>query len=182
MASKTSRSSMEPRSPQTHPQPTPAASREVDRALRLLRAKIHEQGFTQLRVQEALSWGRTYISQLLRKQKSLRYDQILQILEIVEIEPADFFAELFDLEKPDRSIHPGASGLGNVSVAGLPYDETYPRRPAHLAGSALDPGPEQDLRSTVLALVQLLVKKRLVDPDEMLGSVGLGAVLDDSAP
>ena len=63
-----------------------AVEKEVDRVLNLLRAKIHERGYTQLKVQRALGWGRTYISQLFRKQKSLRFDQILQILEVVEID------------------------------------------------------------------------------------------------
>ena len=36
--------------------------RELDRVLTLLRNKIRERGFTQLEVQEALGWGRSYIS------------------------------------------------------------------------------------------------------------------------
>ncbi len=68
---------------------------EIDRVLTLLRNKIRERGFTQLEVQEALSWGRSYISQLLTKQKSTRYEQILLILDVIGVEPRDFFADLF---------------------------------------------------------------------------------------
>ncbi|MEM7350948.1 MAG: helix-turn-helix transcriptional regulator [Acidobacteriota bacterium] len=68
---------------------------EVERYLTLLRNKIRERGFTQLEVQEALGWGRSYISQLLTRQKNLRVEQILLILNVIGIEPADFFAEFY---------------------------------------------------------------------------------------
>ena len=58
---------------------------EVNRVLTLLRNKIRERGFTQLQVQEALSWGRSYISQLLTKQKSLRVEQVLLILNVIGV-------------------------------------------------------------------------------------------------
>lgn len=69
--------------------------REVDRYLTLLRNKIRERGFTQLEVQESLGWGRSYISQLLTKQKTLRLEQMLSILSVIGIEPRDFFAQLY---------------------------------------------------------------------------------------
>ena len=76
--------------------------REVDRYLTLLRNKIREKGFTQLEVQEALGWGRSYISQLLTKQKTLRLEQVLLILNVIGIEPRAFFGELYgaDLRQP----------------------------------------------------------------------------------
>ncbi len=73
------------------------AERELDRILHLLRRKIRGRGFTQLEVQETLGWGRSYISQLLKKQKSLRVDHVLDILRILDVEPAVFFAELYAL-------------------------------------------------------------------------------------
>ena len=54
--------------------------REVDRYLTLLGNLIRRQGYTQLEVQEALGWGRSYISQLLTRQKGLRVEQVLLIL------------------------------------------------------------------------------------------------------
>lgn len=69
--------------------------REVDRYLTLIRNKIHERGYTQLQVQEALGWGRSYISQLLTKQKALRIEQVLFILGVLGIDPAEFFGELY---------------------------------------------------------------------------------------
>ena len=78
-----------------------STERELDRYLTLLRNKIREKGFTQLEVQEALGWGRSYISQLLTKQKTLRIEQVLLILNVIGIEPGEFFGELYgaDLRK-----------------------------------------------------------------------------------
>ena len=68
---------------------------EVNRYLTLIRNKIRERGFTQLEVQDALGWGRSYISQLLTKQKNLRVEQVLLILSVIGIDPTDFFGELY---------------------------------------------------------------------------------------
>lgn len=77
----------------------------VERILRLLRSKMQEVGMSQLDVQETLDWGRTYISQLFRKQKALRVDQVLKILETIGVEPKDFFAELFGIP-PEANVGP----------------------------------------------------------------------------
>ena len=69
--------------------------RELDRYLTLLRDKISQRNFTQLEVQEVLGWGRSYISQLLTKQKSLRLEQVLAILQVIDVDPSEFFAELY---------------------------------------------------------------------------------------
>ncbi len=69
--------------------------RDLDRILTGLRNAIRERGFTQLEVQEVLGWGRSYISQLLTKQKTLRIDQIVMILNVIEVKPRDFWAEIY---------------------------------------------------------------------------------------
>lgn len=137
---------LEPPPRRPHPKPGPEVRGDIERVLRLLRSQIHERGFTQLRVQDALGWGRTYISQLLRQQKSLRLDQVLQILQVIEIEPADFFYRLF-----------GASAR-QVAAEG----EEAP------AGPEL--GLEDELRRLLrltLALAQLLEAKGLVQRGEL---------------
>ncbi len=118
---------------------------EVERYLTLLRNKIREKGFTQLQVQEALSWGRSYISQLLTKQKSLRVEQVLLILDVIGIDPADFFAELY--------YYPGSSGwraAGGYEQAGHPLAESF-----------------KEMRSMVRGLVWLLIDKEMIDADEL---------------
>ncbi len=88
--------------------------RELDRYLNLLRSRIRERGFTQVEVQEALGWGRSYISQLMTKSKALRVEQVLMILNVIGVEPAEFFAELYppgsrdawSREPASRSLEP----------------------------------------------------------------------------
>ncbi len=83
-----------------------AIERDLDRWLTLLREKIRERGFTQLEIQEALGWGKSYISQLFRRQKPLRAEQTLLILSVIGVEPGEFFAELFSYSRvyvPARS-------------------------------------------------------------------------------
>lgn len=82
--------------------------RDIDRILARLRDVIREQGYTQLEVQEALGWGRSYISQLVTKQKSLRVDQVLMILKVVNADPGELFGEVFQFgdSAPGRRAAP----------------------------------------------------------------------------
>ena len=147
--------------------------RELDRVLTLLRNKIRERGFTQLEVQEALGWGRSYISQLLTKQKSLRIEQVLLILNVIGVDPGDFFSELYQF--------PTASGA----------DGRYGYRQAQ-RGDAFDPGgggadPElkrsfDELQLLIRGLVRLLSSKGLVQANELSVAVNAAkgdTVLDD---
>ncbi len=125
---------------------------ELDRYLTLLRNKIRERGFTQMEVQEALSWGRSYISQLLTKQKNLRVDQVLMILNVIGVEPAAFFAEIYDLPGPDAGW------------------------PEKAARSSIGPGAPlaQDLekfKRLLNGLVGLLVDKKIVAPSDLRAAV-----------
>ncbi len=118
--------------------------REVDRVLTLLRNKIRERGFSQLDVQEVLGWGRSYISQLLTRQKSLRFEQVLLILSVIGIEPAEFFGELYATapgDRADRYPPPGA-------------DETIVR-----------------LRRQLSCLVDLLLEKELITAEDLSATV-----------
>ncbi len=118
---------------------------EVDRFLTLLRNKIRERGFTQLEVQEALGWGRSYISQLLTRQKALRFEQVLLILGVIGIPAAEFFAELY-ATAPYRSFgsaaaHPDAA----ESVA--------------------------KLRAELNGMVDLLLEKKIITAEELSAAV-----------
>ena len=124
--------------------------KEVDQVLTLLRNKIRERGFTQLQVQEALSWGRSYISQLLTKQKSLRVEQVLLILDVIGIDPATFFSELYHYPQP--------------AVA---YRETMS---SPVQGGDLGSNFEE-VRGLVRGLVWLLIDKEVIDVDELTASV-----------
>ncbi len=138
--------------------------KDIQRALTLLRNKIRERGFTQLEVQAELNWGRSYISQLLTKQKGLRVDQILRILDVIGVEPADFYAELYH--------------LGNYEAGVRNYDD-YLDRSAVRGDTATAEAPEptdddlalregyHELRTMLRAVVELLVKKDVVSENEL---------------
>ncbi len=128
---------------------------EVDRYLVLLRNKIREKGFSQLQVQKELSWGRSYISQLLTKQKSLRVEQVLLILDVIGIDPAEFFAELY--------YYPGVSArYGNAGWRSPSADE---ESTLQLAESF------EEMRAMMRGLVWLLIDKEMIDVDELADSV-----------
>ncbi len=146
--------------------------RELDRVLTLLRNKIRERGFTQLEVQEALGWGRSYISQLLTKQKSLRIEQVLLILNVIGVDPGEFFSELY---------HFGREG----GVEGSRGYQRYSRGDVFERAGA-DSGSDEEfkrsfdeLQSLMRGLVRLLTSKGLVAADEL--SVAVSVAQNDTA-
>ncbi len=112
--------------------------REVDRYLTLLGNKIREKDFTQLEVQEALGWGRSYISQLVTRQKSLRLEQVLSILQAIGVEPGIFFSELY------ASVPPLGAGPYQAPSSALPHREL------------------EQMRSMLQGLTELLVERGLI--------------------
>ena len=131
----------------------PALDKEIDRILTLLRNKIRERGFTQLQVQDKLSWGRSYISQLLTKQKSLRVEQVMLILDTIGVEPREFYAELYQLPRAEAYVH-------NIDEYVEPHFPEDMRLLTERAGGSPAEGRSlADLRSLVYGLVQLLAKK-----------------------
>ncbi len=117
---------------------------DVERYLSLLRNKIRERGFSQLEVQAALSWGRSYLSQLLTKQKKLRLEQVLMILDVIGIAPAEFFAELYFPGGASRSFRPPTN-----------------------AGSEKLRQQIERFRALLEGLVGLLVEKGIVNADDL---------------
>lgn len=147
-----------------------SAEKELERVLTLLRNKIRERGFTQLEVQEALSWGRSYISQLLTKQKSLRVEQVLLILEVIGVDPGEFFGELYHYP-----LHSGARVRG--PEYGEPARDRAAYEPSMVAESAStydDPKfgkTFEGVRTLLRGLVDLLVDKNIINVDDLTLSV-----------
>lgn len=138
---------------------------EVDRFLTLLRNKIRERGLTQLDVQEALGWGRSYISQLLTKQKSLRVEQVLMILGVLGVAPADYFRELYQFAS---EYPPPAVSVGSTRVLG--EGGTLAARGAE--GTATDlVAAYRELSSLVQGVLRLLVEQQVIDPDQLDSAV-----------
>ncbi len=75
---------------------------EIVRTLATLRTTIKAQGFTQLQVQKVLGWGRSSISQILTRQKGLRFESFLRILKVVDVAPVAFYAELYGWPPSDE--------------------------------------------------------------------------------
>ena len=135
-----------------------SVEREIDRILLLLRHKIRERGFNQLEVQTKLDWGRSYVSQLLTKQKSLRVEQLLMILEAIGVEAREFFAELYPLPQPDAHVHhldaragpQGGASFDGALVSSRDFLQDY-----------------GEFRATVRGVVEVLVDKDFVTLEEI---------------
>lgn len=81
----------------------PPLSVEVQEVLELAGQIMRRQKRTQLEIQEELGWGRSYISQLMNGQKSLRVDQLFTLLNALRVRPAEFFSELYGL-RPQEEV------------------------------------------------------------------------------
>ncbi len=119
------------------------ADEEVVRYLSLLENKMRQRKYTQQDVQQALSWGRSYVSQLVTKQKKLRVEQVLMILQVIGVEPREFYAELYDLEQ-------GLNPAGGLQQPETPEEVEDLKRELN------------EQRQLMHRLVKLLVKKRVV--------------------
>ena len=155
---------------------------EIDRSLTLLRNKIRERGFTQLEVQEALSWGRSYISQLLTKQKSLRVEQVLLILNVIGVDPAEFYSELYHRPQVDRVP---AADYSETRYQSEPYGASSVAEVSEGVMSGDFSRSFQELRALLRGLVRLLVDKNLINVDELTSAVKAceaGPIIEDFDP
>lgn len=82
--------------------------------LTLLGKKIREQGFTELEIEEALSWDRKHIRQLTIGLKGLRVEEVLSILGAIGVEPEAFFTELYGT--PPKAVGPRQAELAELST------------------------------------------------------------------
>jgi transcriptional regulator with XRE-family HTH domain len=125
---------------------------EIDRILMHLRHLIRRRGLTQLEVQKRLKWGTSYISQLVTKQKLLRVDQLLRILEVLGVPPGEFFSEVFPppAKPPSSPWDPPQAGW--MVSPGWPYP----------------PPPDDHPHERRLeAFCQLLVTRGLLDEEDL---------------
>ncbi len=75
--------------------PSSTAPEEVIPVLDLLRQKIHEQGFTEPEVAEALNWRKASFEDLRSGTRRLYVDDVFAVLGAVGVEARAFFTELY---------------------------------------------------------------------------------------
>jgi transcriptional regulator with XRE-family HTH domain len=155
--------------------------REIERVIDLLKVKIRDRGFTQMEIQEALAWGRSYVSQLLKGHKGLRLEQILKILEVLDIEPAEFFRELYNFPRP--TTEQGETPLAAVGeIDSHEADPPSPPAPPQEAWSVPIPERQSDppadfhesyrqVQAMVQGMAVLLLDKELVTIEEISEAV-----------
>ncbi len=131
--------------------------RELDRYLTALRNLIRQRGFTQLEVQEALGWGRSYVSQLLTKQKGLRFEQVPMILNTIGVTPEEYLSEIYP---------PLRRSSGNITVDRPHKDADAPSEPEATLADEM-----QRLNGLMRGLVSLLQKKGRLTTAELAQAV-----------
>ncbi len=155
---------------------------EIDGILELLRAKIAERGFSQVKVQAQLGWKGSYLSQLFNKSKNLRVEQMLLILRVIEVEPIDFYSEFYRVrenlrEAEELDLHPEMAA-DEVLCAELSADVASGAAPSGPRPSGAKPSARQgfferffrsflELRSLLRGVVYLLVRKGIISMDEL---------------
>lgn len=159
----------EPRELGLSPDPWKETEDEIGLALDLLRFFINAQGFTQLEIQGLLGWGRSYISQLLTQQKTLRFHHLLVILRAIGTHPLDFFVRLY--------TGPQASGAKTRIVFErgsllVPYRSFGSLQ---TVGSGAEEIPmaealrqERDVLATV---IEVLESKKVIDREELAAAL-----------
>jgi transcriptional regulator with XRE-family HTH domain len=65
-----------------------------------LKRKIREAGLSYKEVEERAGMGRDYLRQVLRGSVKLRFEHVLRLLHVLDVPPADFFAEVFGSASP----------------------------------------------------------------------------------
>ena len=157
-----------------HPKAPAGVRSEIERALQLLRFCMHQKGFTQLQIQDVLGWGRTYISQLIRQQKSLRLDQILQILQVIDIPPVDFFAQLYGVSEQWNA------GRGQRGMTVKPTKPTKPTKTTKPTKSEHE--LEDDVHQMLVllgALINTLETKGWVSRQELMRALDGPTTFED---
>lgn len=84
------------------------AERHLNHLLESLRAVIGRRGFSHGEIEESLGWGGGRTEKLLARREAIDVEEVAAILNVIGVEPADFFGEVF----PPGVARADASGVG----------------------------------------------------------------------
>ncbi len=94
---------------------TKAAHKLVAPFLTLLGEKIRKHGFTESEVEEALSWNKGHLEQLMAGRRSLCVDQLSSILGVIGVEPKAFFAERYGMSLTAEELRTEIAELSTLA-------------------------------------------------------------------
>ena len=77
---------------------------EVRRVAEALRDAIRSRRSSQRKVEQALHQGKGYLSQLLNGSVDLKLKHVFKVLEVIGIEPDEFFLNLYENPSPAGAV------------------------------------------------------------------------------
>lgn len=117
-----------------------------------LRATVESRGWSIYRVEKQLERGRGYVADALRGDKKISVELICEVLEVIGVEPADFFGKMI----PSR-----ASGE-------QPHGEQPPvRRRGRRPKGASVPPPPRSVSTLIQAVLVVLARRGVLSLDEV---------------
>lgn len=118
-----------------------------DEVVDRLRETVESRGFSIFRVEKELARGRGYVADALRGDKKISVELICEVLEVVGVEPQEFFGQM-------RTPRVGGA---QPSV----------RRRAPRSKGAVVPPPQRSLSTLLRALMVVLAERGVLTLDEV---------------
>lgn len=122
-----------------------------------LRYLIELRGKSVAAIEKEMGWSRGFLGDALRGEKRLSLEALLEVLDHLGLDPAEFLGGL-TAEEERWASYPRAS------------EQEQPGGIAE-TGDSVDGGGPGDTRSLVLAVIQVLETKGLVDKEELLSAL-----------
>ncbi len=92
------------------------AERNLNRMLAGLGAVIDRSGFSHGEIEESFGWRAGRTEKLLCRRESIDMGEVVAILHVIDVEPADFFGEVFRPEPSGTARHSSAKKALSVDV------------------------------------------------------------------
>jgi len=136
-------------------------SGDTRRAVELLEALAELRGITRGEIDAELGAGRSYSSQLFTHRFSPKLERILEILDVLDVEPAQFFRMLYP--DPAERLY---AGPFDRFLRRLPATQRARRKIERLLDVAAVPRPEEELTEKIEELIDRALAERLPPADQ----------------